>query len=189
MLKKQSQTLNIRCTSPPLPPPPRPPRQRPQQQQPQLCNDNRATAIPPCLLSPPPLEPFPPPLGAPSFLSAVTPPRRRRTMSSNLGQLSLRVTLQMVFSLHSTICLSHLPFLMRCEPRGPQWVRPCKKYEEIRDSLSERLFLWIYRMKNHHLSVCIPFYSRDWMLSSYPREGGLVVLILHRHILLPRKFD
>jgi hypothetical protein len=41
---------------------------------------------------------LPPPSGAPSFLSAVTPPRRRRTMSSNHCRLSLRVALQMVFS-------------------------------------------------------------------------------------------
>ena len=97
-------------------------------------------------MSPPPPEQLPPPSGAPSFLSAVAP-RRRRATSSNREQLSLRVALQMVFSLHSTILLSHLPFLMRCEPRGPQWVRPRKKYEEIRDSLSDCLFRWIYQMK------------------------------------------
>ncbi len=43
--------------------------------------------------------------------------------------------------------------------------------------------------KNHYFSVCIPFYSRSWMLNSYPTGGGLVVLILHRHILLPQKSD
>ncbi len=90
----KNKALNICCTSPPLPPPPPPPKRWLGWPRPQLCNNNRAATIPPCLLSPPPLEPLPLPSGAPSFLSAVTPPRRRHTMSSNRGRLSLRVALQ-----------------------------------------------------------------------------------------------
>jgi hypothetical protein len=41
-------------------------------------------------------------------------------MSSNQGQLYLRVALQIMFIIHSTMLLYHLPFLVRCEPRGPQ---------------------------------------------------------------------
>jgi hypothetical protein len=78
----------------------------------------------------------------------------------------------MVFSLHSTILLSHLPLLMRCEPRGPQRVRPCKKYEEIRDSLSDRLFRWIYQMKKSSFESLYSILQRRSDAQFLPNEGG-----------------
>ena len=67
-------------------------------------------------------------------------------MSSNQGQLYLRVAIQVMFIIHSATLLYHLPFLVRSEPRGLQHKFQRKTFDEIRDSLSDWLFRRAYRM-------------------------------------------
>jgi hypothetical protein len=67
-------------------------------------------------------------------------------MSSNQGQLSLRVALQVMFIIHSATLQYHLPFLVRCEPRGSEIRFKRKTFEELRDSLSDWLFRRAYHM-------------------------------------------
>jgi hypothetical protein len=61
-------------------------------------------------------------------------------MSSEHGQLYLRVVLQIIFIRHITTLLYHLPFLVRCEPRGPQQKYPRKTFKEIRDGVLDAIF-------------------------------------------------
>jgi hypothetical protein len=53
----------------------------------------------------------------------------------------------MIFIMHSMTLLCHLPFLVKCEPRGPQQKLPRKTFEEIRDGVLDIVFQHIYRMK------------------------------------------
>ena len=51
-----------------------------------------------------------------------------------------------MFIIHSATLLYHLPYLVRCEPRGSQIRFKRKTFEELRDSLSDRLFCPAYHM-------------------------------------------
>ncbi len=82
-------------------------------------------------------------------------------MSSNQGQLYLRITLQIMFIMHSTTLLYHLPFQVRCEPWGPQNKLPCKTFDEIRVSLSDLFFRCVWGWINVH---CVGSYYSNWIL-------------------------
>jgi hypothetical protein len=51
-----------------------------------------------------------------------------------------------MFIIHSTMLLFHLPFLVRCELRGPQNKLWRKTFDEIRDSLWDLFFCHVYCM-------------------------------------------
>ena len=55
-------------------------------------------------------------------------------------------TLQLIFLLQTAALMGYMPFLRRCEPRGPQRKMRRKSFEEISDNLSNRFFRRIYRM-------------------------------------------
>ena len=60
--------------------------------------------------------------------------------------LSVVAALQLIFLLQTAVLMGHMPFLLRCEPRGPQRKMRRKSFEEISGTLSNRFFRRIYRM-------------------------------------------
>jgi hypothetical protein len=77
-----------------------------------------------------------------------------------------------MFIIHSATLLYHLPYLVRCEPRGSQRRFKCKTFEELRDSLSDWLFRRTYRMSKssfENLYAIIQHRLEDEFL---PRGGG-----------------
>ena len=56
-------------------------------------------------------------------------------------------TMKLIFLLQTAILFGHMPFIQKCEPRGPQRKMSHKSFEEISDNLSNRFFRRIYRMR------------------------------------------
>jgi len=76
---------------------------------------------------------------APDSTDPVDPAGRRRG-------LSVMVALQLIFLLQTAVLFGHMPFLRRCEPRGPQRKMRRKSFDEISEKISNRFFRRIYRM-------------------------------------------
>jgi hypothetical protein len=88
-----------------------------------------------------------------------------------------------MFIIHSATLLYHLPFLVRCEPRGLQSRFKRKTFEELRDSLSDRLFCRAYRMSKssfENLYAIIQHWLEDEFL---PRGGGACGLLGSSYII------
>ena len=71
--------------------------------------------------------------------------------------LSVMATLQLIFLLQTAALMGYMPFLQRCEPRGPQRKMRRKSFEEISDNLSNRFFV-VY-------TECIGNHSTSYMLN------------------------
>jgi hypothetical protein len=77
-----------------------------------------------------------------------------------------------MFIIHSVTLLFHLPYLVRCEPRGSQIRFKRKTFEELRDSLFNWLFCHTYHMSKssfENLYAIIQHRLEDEFL---PRGGG-----------------
>ena len=78
-----------------------------------------------------------------------------------------------MFIIHSTTLLYHLPYLVRCEPRGSQHIRFRRRtFEEIRDSVSNRLFRCAYRMSKSSFENLHSIIQHRLEEEFLPRGGG-----------------
>jgi hypothetical protein len=55
---------------------------------------------------------------------------------ANCRRLSLMATLKLIFLLQTAVLMGHMPFIMRCEPRGLQKKRCHKSFDEIQAFLT-----------------------------------------------------
>ena len=55
-------------------------------------------------------------------------------------------TLKLIFLLQTAVLMGHMPFIMRCEPRGLQKKRCRKSFDEIQAFLTDRIFHRVYQM-------------------------------------------
>ena len=65
---------------------------------------------------------------------------------ANCSRLSLMATLKLIFLLQTAVLMGHMPFIMRCEPRGLQKKRCRKSFDEIQAQFTDRMFRRVYRM-------------------------------------------
>ena len=55
-------------------------------------------------------------------------------------------TMKLIFLLQTAVLMGHMPFIMRCEPRGLQKKRCRKSFDEIQAQFSDLMFRRVYRM-------------------------------------------
>jgi hypothetical protein len=92
--------------------------------------------------------------------------------SSARGWLYLRVALQIMIIIHSMTLLYHLPFLVRCEPKGPQKKYPCRIFEEIADSFSDQIFCHVYCMTKSSFEHLYAILRPQLYADFFPSGGG-----------------
>ena len=66
---------------------------------------------------------------------------------ANRRRIPLKIAMQIIFIVLSATLHGDLPFLLRCETRGPQLRRVRKSFEDIESNLSDKIFRRVYRMK------------------------------------------
>jgi hypothetical protein len=89
-----------------------------------------------------------------------------------LQRLSMKILLQIIFGLLSTIISGNMPFLLRCQTRVPQQQRKRKAFEAIEGGLSDRLFRRVYRMNKISFHRLYTTLQPQLDAVFFPKGGG-----------------
>lgn len=81
-------------------------------------------------------------------------------------------TLKLIFLLQTAVLFGYVPFILKCEPRGPQRKMRHKSFEEISDNLSNRFFRRIYRMNKKSFNKLYAKLQPQLDAIFMPRGGG-----------------
>lgn len=82
------------------------------------------------------------------------------------------IQLQIIFGLLSTILSGNMPFLLRCQPRGPQQRRKREAFKAIESGLSDRLFRRVYRMNKISFQRLYATLQPELDAVFFPKGGG-----------------
>ena len=90
----------------------------------------------------------------------------------NLQRLSNLISLQIICGLLSTILSGNMPFLLRCQPRGPQQRRKRVEFKTIESGLSDLIFRRIYRMNKISFQRLYTTLQPELDAVFFPKGGG-----------------